>query len=273
MKGAVVAENMSEFRRKEQSFEKIVEASAERVLSDALGGCSAGGVGAKPLAVGAHDLCSVREAEIEKKALHDATELNEPMVSGDLPLDVCAVGICLHVDMLIAGVAPNACHELHPKVVLVGSERVYGLAEADLDAEAVAVDGKNLAGSESGVARHEEDTPALRMIDGDEANETGHGPPNEIQEAEPHADALFAEEGALHDGERSRVVKELAKANTRAIELWSATLRSGLEPGPSEGDGVAPDARHELVAVSQEGIDDLAARIVRVGNQDEGTSE
>ena len=118
------------------------------------------------------------------------------MVSRELAADGVAVGLRVAMEVLVATHAPEGRHGGHPEVIGIGTEDADGLFEGDFDFEAQAIDADDVQGFQGKVGAHQQDGAALRMKDGDEADEDADGTPQQIRAAEAEDDSLLAIDGA-----------------------------------------------------------------------------
>ena len=77
-------------------------------------------------------------------ALSDEAELNEAVVGIDLSADGIAIGLGLHVKVLIAGVATDGGHVTHPEVVEERADDAERALEGDFNLEAVTVEANDV---------------------------------------------------------------------------------------------------------------------------------
>src|SRR6266571_1856374 len=84
------------------------------------------------------------EGQILEQSLGNETQLDVPLVSGELAADVGAVNLGLALHILLAAAAADGSHVLHPEVIRVSADSVNGLFEADFDFEPPAVEANDL---------------------------------------------------------------------------------------------------------------------------------
>ena len=128
-------------------MEKLRPGVTERVANDPFrrrffrGGGADIGVEIEP-----SDAPEADRQELEQ-SLGNETQLDVPLVSGELAADVGAVNLGLALYILLAAAAADGSHVLHPEVIRVSANGVNGLLEADFDFEAPAVEANDLQGS------------------------------------------------------------------------------------------------------------------------------
>src|SRR5436309_15957173 len=84
------------------------------------------------------------DRQVLKQSMGNETQLEMPLVSGELAADVGAVNLRLALHILFAAAAADGRHVLHPEVIGVSANGVYGLFEADFDFEPPAVEANDL---------------------------------------------------------------------------------------------------------------------------------
>jgi hypothetical protein len=87
------------------------------------------------------------------------------------------------MQILLAAAAVHRLHAGHPEVIGVGAQDMNGLAKAELDLEAVAIELQHLQRLEGKVRAEQEDGSACWVVNDDEAHDAGHGSPHEVQGA------------------------------------------------------------------------------------------
>ncbi len=121
-----------------------------------------------------------RRREQLEHALRDHSGLNVAMICSDLALHLFPVALGFSMEMLIPAVSLYLVHRLHPKMILVGPERVYRLLEGYFDLEAVAVEFGYAFGVHFQIRSHQQDTPPLWMVDQHEERLLPGGLPEQL---------------------------------------------------------------------------------------------
>ena len=84
--------------------------------------------------------------ETLQDALGDESDLNVPMIGGELAADAVAILFGLAVEKLIALSALDRPHGPHPEVIGPGPDGVEGVLEGEFDFEAQGIEADDLRG-------------------------------------------------------------------------------------------------------------------------------
>src|SRR5208283_2820734 len=95
--------------------------------------------GAQPGPEGVPDELGIRDREVVKQSMADDACVDEDVVCVELALDVVAVLGRGAVKMLVAIVAAQRLHVLHPEVIAERTDLAHSLLEGELDLESQAV--------------------------------------------------------------------------------------------------------------------------------------
>src|SRR5271165_4293079 len=98
----------------------------------------------------------IRDREVVKQSMADDACLDEDVVCVELALDVVAVLGRGAVKMLVAIVAAQRLHVLHPEVIAERTDLAHSLLEGERDLESQAVKTNDLDGLQRGVCAHEQ---------------------------------------------------------------------------------------------------------------------
>src|SRR5208283_5829276 len=112
--------------------QKFRKALAWRGGDDKLGGRDARANGAQPGPEGVPDELGIRDREVVKQSMADDACLDEDVVCVELALDVVAVLGRGAVKMLVAIVAAQRLHVLHPEVIAERTDLAHSLLEGEL---------------------------------------------------------------------------------------------------------------------------------------------
>jgi hypothetical protein len=176
----------------------------------------------------------------------------------------------LLADVLVAAAALSPPHLRHPEVVGVGPERVDRLAEAQLDLEAIAVEGDHGQWIEGRVGTEQDRLAAPRMADEDEPPDR---PPEQILGAVGDPDVLLVVDGAGSGLEAALALETLPEADLSAVAPGAPSAAPAGDRGGPVGHGVAAHPGDEVMALREQGQDHLGARVEGVGHQDHARSE
>src|SRR5208283_546780 len=160
--------------------QKFRKALAWRGGDDKLGGRDARANGAQPGPEGVPDELGIRDREVVKQSMADDACLDEDVVGVELALDAVAVLGRGAVKMLVAIVAAQRLHVLHPEVIAERTDLAHSLLEGELDLESQAVETNDLDGLQRGVCAHEQARTSCWMNHRDEAYQAACGTPQQV---------------------------------------------------------------------------------------------
>jgi len=105
------------------------------------------------------------------------------------------------------------------------------------------------------------------VADGDESNENSDGAPEEVNAPDMNVDVVIVVEGAVQSEHGVRIIEEGGKVHLGPVDSWPATLADERGLRGKVGDGVDTDPRDQVVALTEEGLDDLPGCVVGIGDQ------
>src|SRR5579863_238529 len=106
------------------------------------------------------------------------------------------------------------------------------------------------------------------MNDGNEADQSARRTPDQVADAIAQHDIALAVNRTGHFGHRLRVRQQGFELDLLAVAPWPPAL--SLAPrrfGWRISDGVGLDPAHQVMALGEEAIDDLAGSVVGVGDK------
>ncbi len=111
----------------------------------------------------------------------DKSKLHEAVVCPHLSFDSVSIGFVLSVQVLVSVVALEGCHARHPEVIEKCADNVNGLFEGYFDFEPLAIELDDIGGLQLEVRAHEQAFASRRVMRGDEADQSAHGLPEQVE--------------------------------------------------------------------------------------------
>src|SRR5207247_5088423 len=213
------------------------------------------------------------EGQILEQYLGNETQLDVPLVGGELAPDVGAVNFGLALHVLLAAATADRGHILHPEVIRVSPEGVNGLLEADLDFETPAVEANNLQWVQGQIGAKEDHVAARRVAYPNKADQLAQGPPEEVLAVVAQGDARFPIDRTGRFEEELAVAKPVLEGSLVAIDATSATALAATPwRGWEVGDGVGAHTRDQVVTVGHQGAGEFGGGVIGVGDDCQGAS-
>src|SRR6059036_3079807 len=213
------------------------------------------------------------ERQVLEHSLGNQTQLDMPLVSGELAADVGAVNLRLALHILFAAAAADGSHVLHPEVIRVNANGVNGLFEADFDFEPPAVEANDLQGVQGQIGAQEDHVAAAWVAHPDKADQLAQGPPQQVLAVIAKGDAGFPIDRTGGLEEELAVAKPVLEVGFVAIDAASATALAATPWGGWEvSDGVGAHTRDQVVTVGQERACEFGGGVIGVGDDGQGAS-
>ena len=151
----------------------------------------------------------------------DAANLDVGVVGGQLAANGGPVFVRGVVEVLLAVAPTQRLHGAHPEVVPVRSNDMDGLAEAQLDLEAVSVELNDLQRLQGEVRGEEKDGSPHRMVNEDEAHDAARRSPEQVQATVAQGHVLIPVDGTGRGRERSNLLGKLLDPDLLPVDPWA----------------------------------------------------